>query len=361
MKIEFNNEYFGRLREFIEDPQVTDINYDGSVVWIDDLSKGKYSTNVRLTTNFINQLCTRIANTVSRNFNKSEPILEAETETLRISIIHESVAHSGTAISIRKTPTSCRLTKDLIADTNYCSDEILEFLANCVRAHLNIVFCGLPGSGKTELLKYLTRYIPREEKVITVEDNLEIHYTQINPFHHCVELKVDEEILTHKAAIKVSLRQNPEWILLSEARSVEVRELIESFSTGLHGLTTLHTDDVRKIPDRVLNMIQDSYSANRLENDVYSFVNVGVLIRKVVEKGQIRRYIDQICVFDRYNKENICVMVVNDGQILDYRLPPNIAKKIERYQKIKGEEKSEKITKLYESQEFDARNENIRL
>lgn len=341
MKIEFKNEYFGNLREFIENPQVTDVNYDGTTVWVDDLMKGKYSTDVKLTTSFINQLCTRIANNVSRNFNKSEPILEAETDTLRISIIHESVAHSGTAISIRKTPTTCRLTREMIKDTGYCSEEVLEFLVACIKGRLNMVFCGLPGSGKTELLKYLTRYIPREEKVITVEDNLEIHFTQINPLHHCVELKVDEEVLNHKAAIKVSLRQNPEWILLSEARSIEVRELIESFSTGLHGLTTLHTDDVRKIPDRVLNMIQDSYSANRLENDVYSFVNVGVLIRKTVVNGQIRRYIDQVCVFDRCDKKNICTMIVDEGKMLNYGLPQNIAKKL-RQQGIRGEIECEK-------------------
>lgn len=331
MKIEFNSEYFGVLKEFIDDPQVTDINFDGSTVWVDDLRRGKYSTNVKLSVNFINQLCTRIANLVSRNFNKSEPILEAETDVLRISIIHESVAHSGTAISIRKTPTTCRLTDEWIRETNYCNQEVLNFLVNCVKGHLNIVFCGLPGSGKTELLKYLTQYIPREEKVITIEDNLEIHYGQINPTHHCVELKVDEDILTHKMAIKVSLRQNPDWILLSEARSIEVRELIESFSTGLHGLTTLHTDDVRKIPDRILNMIQDSYAANRLENDVHSFVNVGVLIRKIILNGEIRRYIDQVCVFDRNNKENICTMVVDAGEMLEYNLPPNINRKLKEY------------------------------
>lgn len=333
MRIEFNNEYFGKLREYVENSDVTDINFDGNVVWIDDLQKGKYCTDVKLTKHFIHQLCTRIANAVSRNFNKSEPVLEAETENLRISIIHESVAHSGTAISIRKTPTVCRLTPELIEDSHYCSKEILEFLKRCIEGHLNMVFCGLPGSGKTELLKYLTRYIPREEKVITIEDNLEIHYTQINPSHHGVELKVDKEVLNYKTAIKVSLRQNPEWILLSEARSIEVRELIESFSTGLHGLTTLHTDDVRKIPDRVLNMIQDSYAANRLENDVYSFINVGVLIRKMVWNGQVQRYIDQICVFDRTSKDNTCTMIVDEGQLLEYELPINIKKKLKLYQK----------------------------
>lgn len=342
MKIEFNNDYFGILREYIDNPLVTDINYDGLVVWIDDLEKGKYCTDIKLSPNFVNQLCTRIANTVSKNFNKSEPILEAETDRLRISIIHESVAHSGTAISIRKTPTTCRLTETMIAETNYCKKEVLEFLISCVKSHLNIVFCGLPGSGKTELLKYLTGFIASNEKVITVEDNLEIHYRQINPGHHCVELKVDEEVLTHRAAIKVSLRQNPEWILLSEARSTEVKQLLESFSTGLHGLTTLHTDDVRKIPDRVLNMIQDTYAANRLENDVYSFINVGVMIRKTVVDGKIKRYIEQVCVFDRNNKENTCTMIVEGGEMLEYHLPENINKKLNKFQKNEGNIQYEK-------------------
>lgn len=327
-RIKFNNEYFGTLQPYIENENVTDINYDGIYVWIDDLVEGKYRLEKGLTPTFVNQFCARIANIVSRNFNKSEPVLEAETDILRISILHESIAYNGTAISIRKTPTICRLTKMLMRDTNYCSEEVLEFLTNCIRGKLNIVFCGLPGSGKTELLKYLTRYIPKEEKVMTIEDNLEIHYSQINPEHHCVELKVDGEIFKHTDAIKGSLRQNAEWILLSEARSIEVKYLLECFSTGLHGLTTLHADDVRKIPDRILNMIQDSYSATRLENDVYSFINVGVLIRKIVIDGQINRYIDQVCIYDRDNQKNTCTMIVNDGKMLDFTIPENILRKL---------------------------------
>lgn len=327
IRIKFHNEYFGLLQPYVEEENVTDINYDGTYVWIDDLQKGKYRLEQGLTTMFVNQFSARIANLVSRNFNKSEPVLEAETDTLRISIIHESVAYNGTAISIRKTPTVCRLTHEHIRRTNYCSEEVLEFLKKCIQGQLNMVFCGLPGSGKTELLKYLTQYIPKEEKVVTIEDNLEIHYSQINPSYHSVELKVDNDTFRHADAIKCSLRQNAEWILLSEARSTEVKYLIECFSTGLHGLTTLHTDDVRKIPDRILNMIQDSYSANRLENDVYSFINVGVLIRKSVIDNQIHRYIDQICVFDR-DKRNSCTMVVDEGRMLEYSIPLNIQRKL---------------------------------
>ncbi len=327
------SENFGPLQTYVEDDMVTDINFDGKTVWVDDLRKGKYNTYLKLEQSFLNQFCTRISNVVSQNFNKFDNVLEAETDVLRISIIHESVANNGTAISIRKTPAVCRLSRQMIKQTKYCKEEVIEFLIACVRAHANIVFCGLPGSGKTELLKFLTRYIPMEEKVITIEDNLEIHFSAINPNHHCVELKVNEDMLSHTKAIKVSLRQNAEWILLSEARSGEVKYLLESFSTGLHGLTTLHTDDVRKIPERILNMMKDNYAATRLENDVYAFINIGVLIRKKLNAdNRIIRYIDQVCIFDRSDNLNSCIMVVENGQLLEFDLPYYLKKRMELYE-----------------------------
>lgn len=335
MKIEsktIKEEYYGELLELVKDDKITDINYDGSSLWIDHLEKGKYKSGVILSETFINQFCTRIANVVSQNFNKYNNILEAETDTLRISIIHQSVAQGGVAISIRKTPLVCRLQEASMTADGYTSKEVLEFLEACIVGHMNVVFCGLPGSGKTELLKYLTRFIPKEEKVITIEDNLEIHYNSINPSHHCVELKVGEQTLPYTQAIKVSLRQNAEWILLSEARSSEVKYLLESFSTGLHGLTTLHTDDVRKVPDRILNMMDGGLDAKRLENDIYTFINVGVLLRKkVTADGSICRYIDQVCIYDRDNGVNKCTMIVDGGNIVEYKMPDNLLQKFRLY------------------------------
>lgn len=319
---------FGPLLKYIKDENVTDINYNGTSVWVDDLTKGRYCTDVMLTKDFIERFTTRIADAVSESFNQYHPLLEAETETLRISIVNEEYANTGRSISIRKTPVIRRLTKEKMISENYCSDEFLCFVEQCVHAKMNMLMCGLPGTGKTEFLKYLTSHIPPEERVITIEDNLEIHYSQINPGKDCVELKVDSKNFSYTTAIKACLRQNPQWILLSEARSSEVKYLLESMSTGTHCLTTIHTDDVRKVPDRIKNMVQDPVTASRVENDVFAFLDAAILVKKKFRNGKIRRYIDQMCFFSREeNGRNEIVMVIEDGMIVNRNLPAQIINK----------------------------------
>ncbi len=326
---DFKDENYGPLLPYVKDSSITDINYNGTDVWVEDLNKGVYKAPIELTPEFVNQFSIRISNVVSEQFNKNNNVLEAETDTLRISIIHPSVTNTGCAISIRKTPAVMRLNEEKMIHEKYCQPVVLNLLKNCIRAKMNIVFCGTPGAGKTELLKFLTQFIPQHEKVMTIEDNLEIHYKQINPNGNCVELKVDDEIFTYTKAIKTALRQNPQWVLLSEARSVEVKYLLECFSTGLHGLTTLHTDDTRKIPDRIQNMMQDSYAASRLENDIFSFINVGVLLRKKIVDGKIIRYLDQVCFFDRIGTQNLYRLIVENGSFVNHEIPENIQKKFE--------------------------------
>ena len=283
----FKDEYYGPLLPFIKNDNITDINYNGKDVWVDDLTMGRYKADVELSHDFIQNFSQRIADAVSENFNQYTPLLEAETDVLRISIVHESVANTGRSISIRKTPIIKRLSFEKMIEEGYASKEVLSLLQHCVEGKMNALICGLPGAGKTELLKYLTTFIPNNDRVITIEDSLEIHYASINDGKDCVEMKVDGDRFDYVKAIKACLRQNPQWILLSEARSTEVKHLLESMSTGTHCLTTIHTDDVRKVPDRVKNMIQDSNISERVENDVYSFLDLAVLVRKKIKDGKI--------------------------------------------------------------------------
>ncbi len=269
--IHISDEFFEELLPYIKDTEITDINWNGTQLWIDDLRKGRYCVEgVKLSEKFVDQFSQRIANAVNASFNKSTPRLEAEVNgELRISILHEYVAISGRSISIRKTPALMRLNKEKMKEDKYCPSFILNFLENCIHAKMNTVICGLPGAGKTELLKTLTSFIPANQRAITIEDNLEIHYAKINPGKDCVELKVDIDF-TYADAIKACLRQLPEWILLSEARSTEVKYLLESMSTGTHCITTLHTDNVVKIPDRVKNMMPEG--SRNVDNDIFSLM-----------------------------------------------------------------------------------------
>lgn len=326
-------EQFGPLYPLVRNDRITDINWNGRQLWIDHLDRGRYCSNILLEAAFIQQFTSHISNVVSLNFNKHTPLLEAEANGLRISIIHESYARSGRSISIRKSPPIKRLYDEMMIQEQYCTKEMLDFLKNCVKAHMNIVICGQVGSGKTELLKYLTQFIPGNERVITIEDTLEIHYSTIYPDKDGIEIKVDPERFSYTQAIKASLRQLPNWILLSESRGDEVRYLMESLTTGHYCMTTIHTDDVRKIPERIRNMIRDSYAAKRIGRETYIFLDICILIRKTVgSNGMIRRYIDQIGCFSSSNrgKQQRVILFVQDGEFVCHQLPEDIMDKFRK-------------------------------
>ena len=139
--------------------------------------------------------------------------------------------------------------------------------------------------------------------------------------------------MDYTQAIKTSLRLNPTWMFLSEARSTEVRYLLEGFSTGVRGMTTLHTDDVRKVPDRIVNMAGQEQT-NRILNDTYAFVDVAVLLKRREVKNatgfiSVKRYIDQICFFDRDGNVNRIHMVAENGQMLPSEIPEGILRKFQ--------------------------------
>lgn len=327
---------FGILYPYLTEGKVTEINWNGRQLWVNDLDKGKYMAADILTDDFVERLVSLIANVTDQVFNRLHPVMEAETEELHIRAMHRSVAHSGTTISLKKIPAVRRLTQGELVESGYCSQAVIDFLRYCIEAHFSMVICGLPGAGKTELLKYLTKFIPAAEQVMTIEDVLEIHYQKLNPNKDCVEMKVAENF-TYMEAMKTCLRQLPRWIILSEAHSCEVKYLLELLSSGVSGLTTIQTDDVRNIPERMKSMTDVRENRQRIENDIYHYLDIGILVKNIRKNdGSTHRHVEQIAVFDRCGKEwkktvNRAIMLVENGELVNRQLPDNL---IRRFQEM---------------------------
>ncbi len=316
---------FGPLETLIQNNDITDIDWNGRDLWITDLNKGRYLSEIKLDHSFLEQLSMKISNLMNQTFNQYEPKLEAETDKLRISIIHEGITNTGMSVSIRKTPPIKRINRDIMLKQDYCSEVVDNFMQNAIKAHCNIFIAGLPSVGKTEYLKALTTYIPASERVITIEDNFEIRYSQINPGKDCVELRVGDR-LDYSDLIKACLRQNPKWILLSEARGSEVTDLLKSLSTGTYCLTTGHANDAMNIPSRMLNMMGESTERNI--DDIYTYIDIGVLIKKDDTVQPIHRWIAQIVLFTHDEKKgNRTHLLYENGTFLFSTLPEELQKK----------------------------------
>ena len=188
------------------------------------------------------KLAFQCANMMGKSFNMAHPFLDVESAELRLNFVHDSIAKNGIACVIRKTPAKIRLEKQRLLDENYVTVDIHDFLITCVQGHCNIIISGETGSGKTEFLKYLASHTKEDEKLITIEDTLELHLDRIFPHRDIVAMKTNN-IASYSDVLVTCMRQNPRWILLSEVRSAEaVMAVRNSISSGHYILSTIHSD-----------------------------------------------------------------------------------------------------------------------
>lgn len=322
---------FRSFSPFIEDSKITDINYNGHELWLDHLEKGRYSLEDFYMDEKLEQFCYRFANYANLPFNATYPILESENEDLRVSIIHDSVARSGHSISIRKTPTVVRLTRERMLEQKYATASLLDFLERVVRARCNILVCGLPGAGKTELVKYMTSFIPSHERVITIEDTLELHYSKVHPYKDCVELKVNSGF-DYVDAIKACLRQRPDWLLVSEVRSHEVQQMLEAISTGAKAMSTLHCDDASAIPMRLLHMFPGMELSNeRILDMIYENIDIGIHVASTITPNGIVRAIEKVVCYQIKGDKRETIVLYENGK-MGKEIPDKLVDKFKRYE-----------------------------
>ncbi len=322
----YAKELFSEISGEIANEDITDIEWDGYCLWIRDLKRGTYYSTKKLSETYVENLSIRLSNIMNVNFNRFEPVLEANTKDLRISIWHESIA-GRKSLAIRKIPLYLRFDHDMLLEQEYCPVQILNLLENCVISHFNSIIGGQPSAGKTELLKYLSTFIPENEKVGTYEDNREIHYREINPGRKCVEVQVNQKF--HYAdAIRAGLRHNIEWVLLSESRGPEVVDLLNTLSTGGYCMTTIHLDRVRELPDRMYNMLGECNVADRFINSIYKYIDVAIIVEC---DRDMHRKISEVGFFYREQQKNYCHLLYADGEFTSEPLPAQIRDKFYKY------------------------------
>ncbi len=315
--IKITEDVWGPLWPYINEDSVTDIDFNGMDLRVRTTSKRKRKVDTQLTKDFVDALCNRIANEAGEEFNIQNPVLEADADFLRFSAIHESRNKRGKSICIRRVPNFNRITPESAIADGYMTPEMLSFLINCVHAHCNFTIAGDVGVGKTELLKFLSLFIPDTERVVTMEEKYEINYSHMKPNADCVELKVDE-FFTYSDAIKTCLQQNADWLILAEVRDKESKAYLKQLSTGVNGMNTLHTDDVRNIPRRIVNMIGETEGNSSFEEDAYTFLDIGILLEAYGDKdGNICRYIDQVCVYENQGGDHIAKLLYTNGRPMD--------------------------------------------
>ena len=137
--IENNKEdIFSEIKDEISDDTVTDIEWDGYNLWITQLGRGCYISMKELSDRYMDNLSIRLANIMGASFNRMHPILEANTESLRISIWHESRC-GRKSMAIRKIPRKLRFGHGDLVKSDYAPESIITLLENCVTAHLSTV------------------------------------------------------------------------------------------------------------------------------------------------------------------------------------------------------------------------------
>jgi len=272
---------FGSLDVYLKNDDVTDISYtNNGQLWIKTLSKGIYrEENKDVTNALIEKIAFQCSNIMGKTFNSASPFLDAEGAEIRLNFVHDSVAKNGIACVIRKTPAKIRLQKEKIIADNYISLDVHEFLMKAIQGHCNIIVCGETGSGKTEFVKYLASKIRENEKIITVEDTLELHLDKIFPERDIVAMKTNN-IVSYSDILVTCMRQNPKWILLSEVRSAEaVMAVRNSISSGHYILSTIHADKAASIPNRMYSLLETNQDIEQFLKSIYRYIQLGIYIR----------------------------------------------------------------------------------
>ncbi|MFM9429216.1 CpaF family protein [Arthrobacter sp. MP_2.3] len=250
---------YGPLQRLLDDESITEIMVNGpDMIYVEQHGKLARSRVRFASEPHLRKVIERIVARVGRRIDESSPLVDARlADGSRVNAVIPPLAVNGSSLTIRKFATDPFQVHDLIG-FGTLSPEMAELLNACVKARLNIIVSGGTGTGKTTLLNVLSSFIPEGERIVTIEDAVELQLQQ----DHVVRLESRPSNIEGKGEITIrdlvrnSLRMRPDRIVVGEVRGGETLDMLQAMNTGHDGsLSTVHSNSPRDAIARLETLV----------------------------------------------------------------------------------------------------------
>ena len=300
------------LGKYLSQDTVTDISFNGTDLYIQDNVKGRYKVSklegIREIDIF--ELAYKVAGVVGKNFTVTDPILDTELDYLRLNFVHKDVSPFGTTMAIRVSKP--RLAVKSIADL--ADKDVERLLKLLMVSDTNLIISGRTGSGKTEVQKKIVGFIPDNKKITLMEDTMDSHLKRlypekdINSWRTRTQKERKETKVHFSDLIKSGLRNNPDWLIISETRGSEANDMLNAALTDHSVITTIHASGAPMIPSRLISMIgeaKDNFNEILLGNNITSVLKFGMHMTYEERGGQVSRFIRELVEYTGYDTDGV--------------------------------------------------------
>ena len=306
------------LQEFLEDDEITEIMINGTEYIFYEKNGRLYQSDRRFVSREkLEDVIQQIVSGANRLVNEASPIVDARlADGSRVNVVLAPVALNGPVVTIRKFSKEAASMEQLMA-WGSISREIAGFLDVLVKSGYNIFISGGTGSGKTTFLNALSQYIPRDERIVTIEDSSEL---KIQGIPNLVSLEARNAniegtgAVTIRDLIKAALRMRPTRIIVGEVRSAEAIDMLQAMNTGHDGsLSTGHANSPKDMLSRLETMVLMGMELplpaiqRQIASALDLIVHLGRLrdkSRKVLEVTEVLGYLEGgICLQTLYRFE----------------------------------------------------------